>query len=60
MKQYYLIYNDTNKTTYTKKFESSNDARQWVINHLDLSLNWSYDTLEYLLDNGFITEIKVA
>ena len=34
------IKNKKDNETYTKDFNSVNDAECWVINHLDLSKNW--------------------
>ena len=46
--EYYVIYNKANDTTYFKCFECNLDARGGVTGHLDLSMNWYYDTLDYL------------
>jgi hypothetical protein len=59
MKQYYLIYNSTNKIQYIRKFDSSMDARNFVINNLDLSMNWSYDRFNYLLESGDIESVNL-
>lgn len=29
------------KVMYTKQFENATEARHWIINHLDVSKNWS-------------------
>ena len=36
----YTISNSKNDTVYNKEFMSETEARHWVINTLDLSLNW--------------------
>jgi len=40
---YYTIANTSNATSYTRWFDNMTDARHWVINTLDLSLNWVID-----------------
>ncbi len=35
------------------------DARNFVINNLDLSMNWSYDRFEYLLESGDIESVNL-
>ena len=37
----YTISNSKNDTVYNKEFMSETDARHWVINTLDLSLDWN-------------------
>ncbi len=37
----YFIFNDKNKNHYIKNFKNIQDAKTWVINHLDLSLIWN-------------------
>lgn len=56
--EYYVIYNDSNKTQYLKQFESAFDASHWIVNHLDMSLNWSYDRLQYLVESGDIKSVE--
>lgn len=43
----YDITNDKTQEKYNKAFLNETEARHWIINTLDLSLNWSiiYDTL---------------
>ena len=36
----YTISNTKNNTVYNKEFMSETEARHWVINTLDLSLDW--------------------
>ena len=36
----YIIINKKTKTCYTKEFATPNDVRHWIINTLDLSLDW--------------------
>jgi hypothetical protein len=37
----FFICNELNRTFYVKYFIDYEEARHWVINHLDLSLNWN-------------------
>lgn len=37
----FIIIDENGTEQYRREFESLDDARDWVINHLDLSLNWS-------------------
>lgn len=37
----YLICNFQTSEKYEKKFADLESAREWVVNHLDLSLGWS-------------------
>ncbi len=37
----YTISNSKNDTVYNKGFINETEARHWVINTLDLSLNWN-------------------
>ena len=51
-----LIYNEKTKERYEGAFENTTEARHWIINHLDLSLNWVIETgknMDYKLI-GFI------
>lgn len=36
----YFIYNNKTKESYQKQFDDLSEARHWIINHLDLSLDW--------------------
>ncbi len=36
----FKIANDTNETEYIKQFRTSSDCYHWIVDHLDLSLNW--------------------
>jgi len=36
-----LITNEKDNESYEKQFNSYTDARNWIINHLDLSKKWS-------------------
>jgi hypothetical protein len=51
----YVIENSTNNKVFVKKFNDSSECYHWVVNHLDLSLNWTYDRLNYLIENGLLT-----
>ena len=42
----YVITNKKDKEKYTKVLDSIQDARHWIINHLDLSKEWIID-VEY-------------
>lgn len=57
--EYYVISNDVNDIQYIKRFENPSEARSWVTNHLDLSLNWQYETLGVLLDWGLVKHIEL-
>ena len=37
----YLINNNKDNQKFEKKFKCMEDAKQWVINTLDLSKNWN-------------------
>lgn len=37
----FIIKNDKDKESFTKKFNSYQDARKWIIDHLDLSKIWT-------------------
>lgn len=39
-KRTFLIKNNKDNEYYLKEFNNSNDCRNWIINHLDLSKNW--------------------
>jgi hypothetical protein len=45
----YLITNDTNDDRIELTAEDETAARHWVINHLDLSLNW---TIAQVVEHG--------
>jgi len=36
----YVIESKQSKKSYIKEFKNKEEAKDWVINHLDLSLNW--------------------
>lgn len=38
----YIFTNKQNKTKYVKEMKNEEEARHWVINTLDLSLEWSF------------------
>lgn len=40
---YFIATNEKNGKTYRIDAVTSYDARQWVINHCDLSLNWTIE-----------------
>jgi|TARA_R100000781_G_C4040550_1_gene113817 hypothetical protein len=40
----YKIYNNKDNETYYKEFDNYNDCYHWVVNHLDLSKEWSVDS----------------
>jgi len=37
----FSIFNHKNNTKYEKDFIDNGEARHWIINNLDLSLDWS-------------------
>jgi hypothetical protein len=39
------LSNDKDSEVYTRQFEDETEARHWVINHLDLSKNWTITKL---------------
>lgn len=41
VKTEYLIANDMDDEKYTKKFLGAEDAKDWIINHLDVSKTWT-------------------
>ena len=43
----YIIFNEDTKDNerYTKSFETGQDCRHWIINHLDLSKHWHYNKM---------------
>lgn len=41
----FIIENLKNDTKYKKQFRTTQDCRDWIINTLDLSLNWGYQEL---------------
>ena len=40
----YRIYNNKDSEIYYKEFDNYNDCYEWVVNHLDLSKEWSVDS----------------
>jgi len=69
-KESYIITNTKNSDSYIKEFDDDLNPRDFIINHLDLSLNWGYtqfddtnkgDLIKYLIikDNS-IKEIDSA
>ena len=38
----YEISNKSNKKVYVKNFNCDEDCKNWIINHLDLSILWEY------------------
>jgi len=50
--KFYNITNEKTRESYKKEFLNLTDARNWVINHLDMSLNWSID-YDYQLNIPF-------
>jgi hypothetical protein len=49
---FYNITNTKTKENYKKEFKNETDARHWVINTLDMSLDWSID-YDYSLNTPF-------
>lgn len=56
--EYYVIYNNRNKTQYIKQFGSSTEPRDWIISNLDMTINWTYDRLLYLIESGNIKSVE--
>tara|TARA_R100000664_G_C2708328_1_gene106046 strand:- start:502 stop:645 length:144 start_codon:yes stop_codon:yes gene_type:complete len=44
-KMKYTIINEKNNKKYIKKFKNSFEARNWIVNNLDLSKKWSMHKL---------------
>jgi hypothetical protein len=42
----YKIYNKKDNENYFKTFNTNSDCYHWIVNHLDLSKEWSYDYKE--------------
>lgn len=45
MSKMYSLINEHDDESYRHVFDDETEARHWVINHLDLSKNWSIKTL---------------
>lgn len=46
----YYIWNEKTQQSFIKEFTDIKEARHFIINHLDLSLNWHID---YYAENPF-------
>ena len=42
----YKIYNKKDNENYFRTFNTNSDCYHWIVNHLDLSKEWSYDYKE--------------
>jgi hypothetical protein len=42
----YRIYSKKSIKEYSKVFKNEEEARHWVINHLDLSLDWKIEEIK--------------
>ena len=42
----YKIYNKKDNENYFRTFKTNSDCYHWIVNHLDLSKDWSYDYKE--------------
>lgn len=47
-KESFIIANAKTGEEYVREFESTSDCRHWIINHLDLSLEWEVESVEDL------------
>ena len=52
----YRITNNKNEDTYFKYFKDSEECYHWVVNTLDLSLEWTYNL--YPSDTFISNKIK--
>ena len=52
----YRITNSTNEDAYFKYFKDSEECYHWVVNTLDLSLEWTYNL--YPSDTFISNKIK--
>ena len=41
----YHITNKKNKYEFIKKFKNDEECYHWIVNHLDLSLEWVYERI---------------
>ena len=54
----YLITNNKNSESYTKDFLNTSEARHWIINHLDLSNEWSINPVKKLHHTSYKKNYK--
>jgi hypothetical protein len=54
----YVITNDKDAERYIKSLNNYDDARHWVINHLDMSKQWTIKTYAEDLKNYLSTKTK--
>jgi hypothetical protein len=54
----YLITNNKNSDSYTKDFLNTSEARHWIINHLDLSNEWSINPVKKLHHTAYKKNYK--
>jgi len=54
----YLITNNKNSDSYTKDFSNTSEARHWIINHLDLSNDWSINSVKKLHHTAYKKNYK--
>ena len=54
----YLITNNKNSDSYTKDFLDTSEARHWIINHLDLSNEWSINSVKKLHHTAYKKNYK--
>ncbi len=44
--EYYLIKSGNQKENHIKAFQTKEECYHWVVNNLDLSMNWSFEVIE--------------
>ena len=54
----YLITNNKNSEIYTKDVLNTSEARHWIINHLDLSNEWSINPVKKLHHTAYKKNYK--
>ena len=54
----YLITNNKNSEIYTKDVLNTSEARHWIINHLDLSNEWSINPVKKLHHTSYKKNYK--
>lgn len=42
----YHFTNSKTSENYTRQFKTYNEAYHWIVNHLDLSLEWTIETIK--------------
>ena len=52
--KHYSAYNEKNGTIYHFSMKNQSEVRHWIINHLDLSLNWN------IIEGFLISDLTVT